>query len=393
MAKAVPVGPVIYSIKVNGVPIKDKPLDVELRQAWGEHDLFFIRIEYFRNKTDLNIMKLWKDNAPVEIVWGRRPANIATWYGYVNHHKVDDNADSGSKALQITYVCTGTSKPMNTDKSRRWGEVTPTYLAKKIAHEYGMRAVLTKSDWVLPYEVQGNESDFSFLKRIANKVGYRFWVSGGTLYYIDPAAVLDSASKVAVPQYRMDKLYTKQDTMREFRLHEGGNLPGATISQRSLYGLDKHTGNIFHVKAMPDQSPILDEITSEHYVTSLNEGHRRINAWQGLSQWWISATAELFGTTLVYPGKMILLQGLQMPVDTQGYWIVGAVTHVLKSSYTTYSVADRYISRVEILRNTGGTIPKIKNAAKITPEFTTCKLQQNLWVSANQAVIYDGVTR
>jgi len=387
-----PLGPVVYSIWINDQLVTDTPLDVELRQGWGMHDMFFLRIEYYRQYLLTHRLPLWPDNAPIRIVWGMRPSNIQTWYGYVNHHTVDANADSGSQAMQITYVCLGTSKPMNTDKSRQWGAVTPTYIAKKIAGEYGFRCVLTSTNWVLSYEVQANESDFCFLNRIADKVGYRFWVSGGTLYFIDPSVVLQSSSVQAIPSFKMDKLFTKLDTVRQFHMNEGGNLPGAAIAYRSIFGLDKNSGSVFQVTANTNNSPTISQYKSDRPVDNLSEAQYLVAAWEGMNQWWQSATAELYGSTIIYPGKVVYLSGNQMPPNTEGYWIVGAVTHVLKSSWSTSFQSDRFFSRVELMKNTTGISPILKNVTSLSPEFIDCKLQQNqTWIATQATVIYDGV--
>jgi phage protein D len=386
-----PAGQVIYKILVNGKTVTDLPLDVELRQEFGAHDTFSLRIEYNRARDDIQRLPLWPDDAPVQITWGRGPSDLSTWYGYVNHHTVDGNSSSGSQTLQITYTCIGTSKPMNSDKSRNWGQVTCTYLAKKIAQEHGLRAVLTKTNWILPFEIQANESDFTFLNRIASKVGFRFWVSGGTLYFIDPAVVLTSSSKVAVPEYRMDKMPGQLDTIRQFNSRQGGNIPGATLSNRQIYGLDWQSGSVIQVGAQTNNSNLFTQINSQQYVSDITDAQNRMNAWQSLSQFFIPATAELYGNTLLYPGKLVLLQGRQMPSGTQGYWLVSSVTHMLRSSYTSIGSEDRNISRVDILRNSTGSIPSIKEYNKINPEFVTCKLMNNRWISTNNSVIYDGV--
>lgn len=389
-----PLGPVIYGIEVNQLSVTDFPLDVELTQAWGMHDLFLIRIEYPRTFLGMNNLKIWPQNAPVKIIWGRRPSNIQTWYGYVNHHNVSENADSGSKAVQITYVCIGTSKPMNTDRNRTWGNVTPTYIARKIFSSYGLRAVLTSTNWILPYEVQANESDFCFLNRMAGKVGYRFWVSGGTGYFIDPAVVLQKNNQQAIPAFRMDKMYTKIDTVREFSLNEGDNLPGAAIAFRSVYGLDKNSGSVFHATANTTNSPLITQLKSDRHVASINEAKNIVQAWESMNQWWISAKAELFGTSALYPGKLIYLDGLQMPPHSRGYWIVSAAEHVLKASGSSYPVEDKYISRVEILRNNTGLSPATKNFSSINPEFIACRLNtQGTWIADSAPTIYDGLSK
>lgn len=376
---------------MNGLLTSEFPLDTELCQAWGQHDIFLIRLEIPRNFS-LAKLKLWQANAPVEIVFGRRPSNIQTWYGYINHRNVKENASSGSEAVQITYVCIGTSKPMNTDRNRAWGEVSPTYIARKIAAEYGFRAVLTKIDWVLPYETQANESDFCFLNRIAQKVGYRFWVSGSTLYFIDPAVIIQGANKRSVPSFSMDKLFTQIDSMRRFSLNEGDNIPGAVIANRSIYGLDNNSGDVVKLFANnTTQKSDIEATMTQSYLPSLNQAQNLVNAWQRLNQFWICASAELFGNIFLYPGKLVYLSGNQMTQDTQGYWIVSAANHVLRKGGSTLSTADKYVTQVELLRNSSNIYPSLKNVSGILPEFTACKLQQNRWLAVSQPVIYDGV--
>lgn len=388
---ALPVGPVVYAVYVNGIQIPEFPLDVELRQCWGHHDLFFLRIEYPRTANYIQALQLWAENAPVQIIWGRRPDNIQLWYGYVNHHNIKANADSGSKTLQITYICIGMTKPMNTDRTRTWGQVTPTYIARKIAGEYGMRAVLTKTDWVLPYEVQANESDFKFLNRIADKVGFRFWASNGTLYFIDPSVVLTGSAEQGVPIYSLDKRFTQVDTIRELEMNQGDNLPGAVKTKRILYGIDAESGNTYQANAITDQVTSVEQIMKVWPAESYDQGKRLVQAWQNRSQFWVSATAELFGTSYLYPGKSVMLQGYQLPQGAAGFWIVGRCEHVMKASGTTMTAADKYVTRTELLRNTTALTPKVKSVDKITPEFITCKLFNGVWRSQDQTVMYDGV--
>lgn len=390
---SIPVGPTIYSIYVNNTLQSVFPLDVELRQSWGNHDLFFIRIEYPRLYSGIPSLQLWPDNAPVKIVWGRRPNNIQTWYGYVNHHTVDSNADSGSKATQITYICIGTSKPMNTDKTRTWNNTTPTYIARKIAGEYGFRAVLTSTNWLLPYEVQSNESDFKFLNRIADKVGYRFYVSGGTLYFIDPIVTLQGTSNSGIPVFRVDKKFTQVDTIRNFCMSKGDNIPGAVVANRTMYGIDPGSQTIFQATSNSIQDTSVNYIMNTWPAPSIQQASNLVSAWQSRSQFWLSSSAELFGNSYLYPGKMITLAGDQLPNEAAGYWLVASVTHMVKASGTSKSSSDKYVSQVTLLKNTSTILPTIKSVNKISPEFTACSLIGNSWKSADMSVLYDGVER
>jgi hypothetical protein len=377
------VGPVVYQVKVNGVPATEWILDVELNQTWGRHDVMVLRVEYNR-AFPMKTIKPWPDNASIEITWGRKPQTLNTWYGYVNHHKLSGLADSGTHNLQYTYFCIGTSKPMNTVDNQFWGSVSPTYIAKQIAKQHHLRCIVTPTDWVLQSEVQANESDFMFMNRIANKTGFRFWVSGGTLYFIDPSTVLLGTGTQAVPQYRMDRRLDWQDTMRDFQKFQGDNLPGSPVAQRSVWGLDLDSGTVF--EAVAGEGSIKQNSTVR-VATNLGEGQRHVNAWQDLSQWFVAANAELFGNTLVYPGKVVQILGDAVPQPDQGLWIVSSAKHLLKMSGLAAPTNDKYITQVSLVRNATGPKPTVKGAQRVSPEFVKCILASGVWQSTNISVI------
>jgi hypothetical protein len=384
---SVPVGPVVYAAFVNGVRVTDVILDVRIEETWGQHDLVTIRIEYNR-MYPMSTIKPWADNALVQVVWGRRPNGLVNWYGYVSHHEMEGNADSGTHNLQLTYYCTGTSKPMNAEVSKVWGSVTPTYVAKMMAQKYHLRCVVTSTTWVLNGEVQANLSDFAYMQYLSGKAGYRFWVSGGTMYLIDPAVLLQGSSRQGVPVFTQDKSLSKQDTIRQFKLLRGDSLPGSTVATRQISGIDITTGHIF--QASTGSGGITKQNTTR-VATSWSGASQILAAWESLSQFWVGATAELFGSTLLYPGKVVYLQGQALPGGNAGYWIVVSVKHVLLASGTANPTADKYVTQCVIMRNTSATIPAVKNTVVINPEFTACAPSKGQWYSSDQRVIVDGV--
>jgi hypothetical protein len=384
------VGPVVYNVFVNDVAVMLPlfVLDVELVETWGCHDVMVLRVEYNR-AFKMQSIKPWPDNARIMVAWGRKPQALNLWYGYVNHHKLSGISDSGTHNLQYTYYCIGTSKPMNSVENQYWGSVTPTYIAKQIAQQHHLRAVVTSTTWVLQSEVQANESDFQFMNRIANKTGYRFWVSGGTLYFIDPSVVIVGAGQTTVPTYRMDKRLDWQDTMRDFEKLQGDNLPGAPVATRSVWGVDINSGQVFQAKA---GSGSIKQNSTARVATNLGDGQRHVNAWQDLSQWWVAATAEVFGNVTIYPGKVIGIQGNAVPSGDQGLWIVSSAKHLMKASGVgnIAPTHDKYVTQVSLTRNSSGPAPTIKGASRISPEFVECVASGGVWQSTSIGVIMDG---
>lgn len=388
---AVNAGPVVFSVKVNGQVCRDSPADFELRQSWGNHDLFFLRIVVPPGHPLKSQLTAWPDGSAVEIVWGRQPESVTTWYGYVNHHENSTKEDSGLHTNQITYTVIGTSKVLNGHKNRTWKNVSAAGIAQAIARENGFRVVVTQSTWVLN-EIQANESDFQFLNRIANKVGLRFWVSGGTLYMIDPLVLLSGVSMYFLPHYTLDNQAGKVDFAQDFKVTQG-NLPGSVQMNRKVYGVD--VGGVYSATADGDTFQD-DTIEVYRHISSRQEAKNIVNAKKAFSQFWIQATVEVMGYSVLYPGKVINITGQALTNTTSGDWIVTGATHVLKPTGLIPS-DDTYVTRLELVRNTKATAvkPYIKSVQKVVPEFVTCLLRGHTpnqqWFATNMNTIIEGV--
>jgi hypothetical protein len=127
------------------------------------------------------------------------------------------------------------------------------------------------------------------------------------------------------------------------------------------------------------------------FAGSVAEAQVMSNAWQSAAQFYVQAEAELFGNTMLYPGKLVYLQGSGLPAGDAGYWMVSSAEHVLKISGTNYTILDKFVTRVRLLRNEGGLTPKITNTSIIRPEFVACRNMGGVWQAASVGALYDGV--
>lgn len=385
------LGPVTYTVYVNGVLYNQQPpvLDAQLVEEYESHQMLYLRIEYPPTIVSvLSQQSLWTYNTPIQVVWGRSP-DTRTFYGYINHHEIAGSADSGTEAMQLTYVCIGTSAVMNSAKTRQWENVSSTYIASKIARENNLRPVTSPSSTVLTYEAQAGESDFQFLKRMADKTGLRFHVSGGSLYMISPTQAIQGAGSSAPPVFTHNKAIGTLDTCRNFHQLKGANLPGAVQANRVIYGIDSSTGQQFAASTAPGGSTSRVAIKTTFASTNYADAKARVNAWSALSQFWTGAQAQLYGTTSIYPGKLVQLTGAAMPDNTSGYWLISHVTHSLVSSNTGTPNLDTYIADVIMIRNTQqGSAGTLANVSPVSPEFTTMNLNTNgQWVTQSAAPV------
>jgi len=67
-------------------------------------------------------------------------------------------------------------------KSRSFQQMTVADIAGQIADEYGLDADITATSEVLDHVLQSSETDFAFLRRLAGKVGFDFWITERTLH-------------------------------------------------------------------------------------------------------------------------------------------------------------------------------------------------------------------
>ena len=430
-----PYGFVIYQVYINGVPYSNQPriLDAQLIQMLGQHDKFSFRIEYPPTMQGATLTP-WAPNTPVSVLWGQAP-NMLWWYGYIDNHSMATNADSASRLMQITYTCIGTSAVLNSVVNMAWQQTTASTIATTIAAANGLRAVVTPSTWVLTFEQQA-ESDFQFLNRIADKVGMRFWCSGGTIYMVTPATALEGSGQNAVPTFYANKTRTYQDTCRDFASYTGTNLVGSVQANRVLYGIDETTGTPFAattpptattgagtttVTPNPNAIPGITPGITQGVATGINttgtvgagitaagtigpaarvsmktttstpnmmDAQNRTNAWSARSQFWVGASATLYGYTGIYPGKLIQLAGSALPGNGPGFWLVSSATHNMASAGTSYASMDRYTVDVVLLKNANGPAIVLTNTTPVSPEIVTCALSSaGYWTATNLTAV------
>jgi hypothetical protein len=379
------LSPTVYTIKVQDTVVRDLVVDVEFRTAWGKHDLWFVRCNATKAQTKKNIAT-WTDGAPVEIFWGRGPGNTHTWYGYVNHHVFSSQDDLAIGVLQVTYVLIGTSRVLNTEHSKNWASMSYSWMAQSIAKDNGFRCVFTQTAQLVS-ESQASESDFAFLNRMAEKIGFRFWCSGATMYFIDPQVLFTAFTYLSVPTYRIDMNGVVFDTARLFEKTQGGNIPGSVVGQRQISGFDGKTGRVLTLKTGSGSTAMA---YTDRHVQSYNDGQQSINAKQSRAQFWVTATVEVYGDTSLYPGKMMQLVGAAMPHESEGAWLVSGATHIMAPGGTGRPAHDRYVTKLALVRNVQAT-PILKDVQRIQPEFVPCVLFDGRWRSTVLGSIRDGV--
>jgi len=182
----------------NGVRPNGTITRFELRQHYEQHSLAIVDMTVPNVLLRTTGGALYPEMTSVQLRWGRSASEQSMFYGYVNHPEVLTDS-SGNPTVR--YLCLGTSLRMNGTQPRSWTKISPSFLAVEIARKYRLRALLHRSRRTLTSFTITTETDFQALKRLAAETGYRLWIDGGTVYFIDPNVLLTGAATSFVPQY------------------------------------------------------------------------------------------------------------------------------------------------------------------------------------------------
>lgn len=294
-----------------------KPRRLELRDGVGSHQIAVVDFPMPKARVSMPT-----EGTPVSVTWGTFPTNTHSFFGYVNHAEpVLTKTESF-----VRFYLIGTSLPLNNVDSGMWQEVTGSFIAREIAAKHGLRAVVNKSTEILDRWVQGNESDFKMLSRLADRVGFDFWIDASTLYFLDPN---QSGARVGVLGFER---LVKGENLLSFEALDGSLAPGG-MSITEAFGIDAATGGLLRtssVRTLNDRGMTLPNRVVRPSLTigSLHEGAR---VSEGLADRgvWVTAQVTIRPDASIRIGDVVEVSGELIPMGYRGNWIVKAAVRVM----------------------------------------------------------------
>jgi uncharacterized protein involved in type VI secretion and phage assembly len=301
---------------------------VEVREGYGVHAMALIDVS-----TPVGLTPA-AELTPVVLDYGRSPNDMTRWYGYVHHSSV--MASSANQTVVTRYVCIGTSLPMNTQRTRSWKNVSPTSIVRQVGRENGLRTVISPSARRLTYWAQSGQSDFKLVSDLAAETGFRFWVEGATLYFLDPRTLLLGQKAQDIPVFTKSQRPGQFDTLQDLTILTGTMVPRAngTTGTSAISGLDAKTGRVIQATSTANTgaSSFLNTITTSRAVDNYADAQALMEARTLASQGWITMQATVYGTSKVSPGTLIGISGGSVSSDRQGRWMVTGTKHVINRS-------------------------------------------------------------
>lgn len=224
-------------VNVPGV-VRLTPNAVVIEEMVGMHDLATITIDTATEGTDLLKGALTK---PVEVIiidGGMAKVMV----GYL------DTYIRGSDAGQATdtFFVLGATSAMRNGASKTWRDAKPFDVAKQVVNKYSFGLEMDTYTYSLPSFVQGTESDWETLRKLAGEMGYFLVPAGTTVRMIHPNQEIRRQVRNVLPLFITPAANGISTNVSEFSIVDTKSPIGFENTEFS--GIDKY-GNFFSVTA------------------------------------------------------------------------------------------------------------------------------------------------
>ncbi|HEJ0332313.1 TPA: phage late control D family protein [Klebsiella aerogenes] len=286
-----------------------------------------------------------------------RGAEIAVsmgWMGeeliYKGLYIVDEVSHEGPPdGIEITARSADFREEFNVKREVSWHDVKLERVISAIAHRYGLKAQISEMlmDIVIDHADQTEESDMSFLTRMADMLGAIATVKNGTLLFIMPGGGVTASGK-AIPSATITR---DSGDRHRFRIADRDAYTGV-----KAYWLDLNFGKKKKVtvkhrrkpakpkkeKSSSREGDYMEGAEGNIYVlrkTFANEEAAKRAAaakWQKLQRGAAEFSITLArGRAELYPEMHVTVSGFKDEIDQQD-WIIAKVEHVIDdSAFTT----------------------------------------------------------
>lgn len=311
-----------------------------------------------------------------------------TFFGYIVSTEPVATSSRGlindSPIHSTNLRCIGASLVMKETSSRVWDRPTIGNVLTAMAKKHNFSVTYPKDSFKPTRLAQANESDWSFLRRVADLYGYSISAHGTHISVWDSLRAvgrLCSFHALAVPD---PKTSTGElpCTVIKFNADFGHHSISGDTSRASVTALTSR-GMITKIDAKDGEMGTSRSVYSsaftkpiKHPYRTFAEAKRAVESSQKHRTLY-KATAEVVAGAGILPGGVVLLT--QYGGDFDGIWYVASVTHKMgQSMYTTELVLNKDDNNGE------GPPAKPTSLFELPPEPS---LVQDRWVTSTKKVL------
>lgn len=306
---------------------------VELHLAENQHDMLVITIsgippravtEYYGKPVRLSMQVGGNYNQSfVGYVEDVRPESF-TGFGMMNN----------SPFQEATLICMGASYEMRGSVSHSWGGYKLSDIAKELAYKYGFSVDVPADRSVNAALLQTNESDWQFLTRYAQFLGYSVTLHETHLHLFDPYDALSRQNSYHILTTLNNKGKSVTPSPGQIMEFKG------SFSNRHVDGVYKESS----ITIIDDNNSVYDVSSNSvngssgavaryanrmaEYVDNYEEASRRIGA-EAKTTYDYYADVRVVGLAGCLPGGLVRLDNYNGTFDT--FWYVKSVRHIVHS--------------------------------------------------------------
>jgi phage protein D len=166
---------------------------LELHQSIEAHDLAYVTVR----ARFLRYFDTMAPNTPVTISYGNNAGVSGYFIGYVV--SITPAVEVGKNVFERELVCIAASRILRNTARNTWRNRTAPEIVQDIGKKMGFRVITKQHGLRKKQVVQGGDTYWEFLTKLAKMTGYTLRVEGTTLYFLplsDMVAAFASVSPV-----------------------------------------------------------------------------------------------------------------------------------------------------------------------------------------------------
>lgn len=275
---------------------------------------------------------LLTEGTPVHVVYGSGPHQRQDFYGYVHSYRIT-TAETDPKYVMnaevaVTYTLTGASSEMQSQRSRSW-KASPSFIARDICRAYRLAPLVQRGTAGLSERGQYAQSDFAFLRDMAEELGLRLVVDGTSVYLTDPLVTLRRGREI--PSFHLTKISGIRDSVYSFDVLTGELEPAKPLRTRlESFAYNRHTKHLSRTVARDATRARHTSFVTELPNSSQQEAISRSDGKASSAALWVQARAHVRGDARVKVGHEVWFQGVGMGPRNIGTWMVREASHLME---------------------------------------------------------------
>jgi len=321
----------VYGFMLNGEALDVLAQSASVTSSEGQHDQATITVSSPTLSTTENLTDM-----PISFRWGVTP-RLETFNGYVMDVK-EDTAQGSNVSLTFTMSILGATKAMFDGKPHFWSNKTVPSAVKDLVSQNQLGYAGHAHTYLWPSLAQTSESDWSFILKLANKLGWIITNRYGVVMCHDPVKLFtESGMYTRLMMGGAAGLNLQADRiLLDFQPLEEADALYTNLGHE--YGYFTSSGAV----QIAQQPGLFRGYTFATEVVIADQDAAAVIAQSGnidMDRWKQYAMARIWGDADIFPGmcvEVVSTNKAYLRTKYDGKWIVRSTSHQMdRQQYQT----------------------------------------------------------